>query len=103
MVCQAQSVIAQETCLIQDSLIHYTVRQDIRCLTCLINEPLKDSIIVTLDSINIKNKQFIDYSDIQIRKLDKDLVKYKKKHKNAVKTGTISCVITFLLTFFLVS
>lgn len=54
LLCLTVTVCGQQS--IQDSCICYTEKQDIRCLECLLNAPLKDSIISNQqDRINVKD------------------------------------------------
>ena len=110
LICLTQKGIAQETCLIHDdTCIHYSIRQDIKCLDCLINAPLKDSIILLKDSIILKHKNFLEISNSTIKILDEQLINSKnelilmrKKRKNAFFTGAGSSFSAILIIFILV-
>ena len=72
------------------------------------NEPYKDSIIIVKDTLIVTQQRFIDLSDVFIKDLDyqlvkykKDLVRMKKKRKNAYFIGGGTTLGAFLLTFFL--
>ena len=109
LVCLSQSVIAQGYCSIHDDdCIHYSERQDIRCLECLMNEPYKDSIIIVKDSIISTQHKFIESTDKVIVDLDLQLVKsrtdliiMKEKRKRAYIFGGATTLGAFLLTFFM--
>jgi len=108
--CLTLNAIAQEPCLIHDdNCIHYSERQDIRCLDCLMNEPCKDELIVIKDSIIVKQQMFIDYTDNAIKELNSELVKtelalaiMRKKRKNAFIMGGITSLTGIITTFFLI-
>jgi len=103
------NVIAQETCLIHgENCIHYSIKQDIKCLECLINEPLKDLIIVTKDSIIKNQKNYIVYSDSLMVETNNKLlisqnnfVKMKKKRNSAFIIGGLGTLGIMLLSMFL--
>ena len=105
-ICQAKDVIAQETCLIHGkNCIHYSIKQDIKCLECLINEPLKNLMLITKDSIINSQKDLLVYSDSLMVVLDNELiisqnnfVKMKKKRNSAFIIGGISSFVVFILT-----
>lgn len=109
LICQAQNVIAQEICLIHDdTCIHYSVKQDIKCIDCLINAPLKDSIVNTMDGVIVQQTRFIALSDSSMIALNKELTKtekkylrMKKKRNTAFVLGGIGALTAFLLTFFI--
>ena len=110
LICPVQNAIAQEHCIIHDDkCIHYSERQDIRCLDCLMNEPCKDELIVIKDSIIVKQQMFIDYTDNAIKELNSELVKtelalavMRKKRKNAFILGGITSLAGIITTFFLI-
>lgn len=55
-------------CLIHDeNCIHYSEQQDIRCLQCLQNAPLKDSIIATRDSSIVILSAFVDVAEVALK------------------------------------
>jgi len=110
LVCQAENVIAQENCSIHGSkCFHYSERQDIRCLDCLMNEPCKNELIILKDSIITRQQMFIESTDSAIKTLDAELIKTKlalvdmtKKRKNAFILGGATSLGAIILTFFLV-
>ena len=83
-----------------DTCICYTDAQDIRCLECLINQPIKDSIIIELkgvskikDTLIYKQEVIIDDQQKQINKLKKQ----KKRSLWATLGLGILTIIGFLL------
>ena len=88
--------------------VEITRDQQRTCIKCLINEPIKDSIIVSKDSIIVLQRSFIEYSDVLIDDLDsrlaetqKDLEKMKKKRKRAFVFGGISTIFAVIITLIL--
>ena len=74
-----------QRCLDNDSLIHYTDKMDKKALTCLVNAPKKDSLIVNLGLkidllryMTVNREEVIDLNNIKITGLEKD-VKIKDK------------------------
>ena len=74
------TVCAQPSTLC-DGCVIYTRNQDIRCLECLVNMPLKDSIISKKDSIIEIQSVFIDASDKRILDLGEQIIKLERKKK----------------------
>ena len=95
------SVIHSATFLTQDS-VYYSAKQDIRCLECLINEPLKDSLI-KLYKVNQSEQDTIitnlsTHNAILIQ-MDKDnKIELKKRRKNVFKGTFFGLVSGSILT-----
>jgi len=95
-----------QNCLIHDEdCVHITRNQQRQCLKWSKEIDLKDSIIVSKDSIISIQSVFITSSDVRIKKIDQDLSesqqslhRMKKKRKNAFIIGGISCILSALLT-----
>lgn len=90
----------------EEGYVLYTEKQDVRCLQCLQNEPLKDSIIQNRDSLISIQSAFIDTSVVVVKQLNSDLSdakeslsQMKKKRKRAffIGGGIVAVVETFLL------
>ena len=85
--------------------VEITREQQKTCIKCLINEPIKDSIIISKDSIIVLQREFIENTDGYIERLDsalaesrKDLEKMKKKRKRAFAFGGISTIFAVIIT-----
>lgn len=84
-----------------ENCVAYTEKQDISCLKCLQNAPLKDSIIATQtaiidvkDSIIVVQQNFIDTTDTRIHMINDELTaamarvaKEQKKGKFKMRLG----------------
>jgi hypothetical protein len=69
-----------QNCLDNDSLIHYTIEMDKKCLTCLINSPKKDSLIEnnTIQIYNLKEA----FKKMQVIQDDDEQTKAKLNEEN---------------------
>lgn len=85
--------------------VEITREEQRTCIKCLINEPIKDSIIISKDSIIVIQREFIESSEVYIETLDsrlaesiKDFEKMKKKRKRAFVFGGISTIFAIIIT-----
>jgi len=69
-----------QNCLDNDSLIHYTIEMDKKCLTCLINSPKKDSLIQN-SAIQIYNLKEA-FKKMQVIQDDDEQTKAKLNEEN---------------------
>ena len=81
-----------------ENCIHYSEKQDINCLRCLINEPINDSIIVAKSKIIDIQNEFIQSSNDRMVQIDEQLSiakseiieeKRKKKRNFWIACGSI--------------
>ena len=97
--------IHSENCLTLDSNeVIYTIKQDLNCIKCLMQAPLKDSLISqyqyqvkTADTI-INSLQFANQE--LTTKIEVDKVELKKRRKNVFKYSIISFVTGFIISIF---
>jgi hypothetical protein len=88
-IAYGQSLIQDSTT--QDTCICYTDRMDINCLDCLINQPYKDSSIVSLKGITSEQGKVIDI-------LKYNLSEEKKgRKKTAIRSGLIGGIMGFII------
>ena len=99
------TVLGQSCLIHNEDCVHITRDQQRQCLKWSKEINLKDSIIVSKDSIMSIQNDFILSSDIRIKKIDQKLSetqqslhKMKKKRKNAFIIGGISCILSSILT-----
>lgn len=91
-----------QSCLDNDSLIHYTDEMDKSCLECLINKPKKDSLIsnLSLQLIHLKNSIIIKDTLVSNLRTSNEQKEFKinkltlsnDKTKRMAKFGTIGGV-----------
>ena len=87
----------------QDS-VYYTTQQDIKCLECLMQTTLKDSLISQYKSNELAADTIINYLQFANVELTKEIednkVELKKRRKNVFKYSLISFGIGFILSIF---
>ena len=101
---KGQGTQSGQSIILDSNEVVYTLKQDLNCIRCLMNEPLKDSLI-KLYKVNQSDQDTIitnlsTHNAILIQ-MDKDnKVELKKRRKNVFKYSLISFGIGFILSIF---
>lgn len=110
LACLMLSVTASGQCSIHDktcakNCIVYTEKQDVRCLQCLINEPLKDSIIkAQIEAQNVL-RLYVDTMAMELAKCEGEKVAIsgqldrmrKRKNKAYFIGGSVAVILETIL------